>query len=212
MLVTYRLNPAFAVTNLSSSSTSGWRKNPNKQSSECNNSGRSATAKRTLCFSHFTVNKCYNCWEAPFLPAPRPILLFYTGPCQRAPEGWQRPCEFGARISVFPQTEQHSRGDNSKDCKSTPWAVWLTLLWSPSKSCRKLAWVPVVPFTPRKRRSSRARSRFCRSMHKSWIHKQQRFPTVVSCAGLKTTKNRMRLIDNLHSNSGRTTLCRWVYC
>ena len=65
MLVTYRLNPAFAVTNLSSSSTSGWRKKQNKQSSECNNSGRSATAKRILCFSQLTVNKCFTCWEAP---------------------------------------------------------------------------------------------------------------------------------------------------
>ena len=74
MLVTYRLNPAFSVTNLSSSSTSGWRNKQNKQSSECNNSGRSATAIRILCFSQFPVNKGFTCWEAP----PSQILLTFT--------------------------------------------------------------------------------------------------------------------------------------
>lgn len=125
---------------------------------------------------------------------------FHTEHCQWAPEGSRCPCKFNARISMFSQREQHSRTENCQDCKSAPWAVWHTLLWSPSKSCRKLAWVPVVPFTPRKRRSSRARSRFCRSMHKSWIHKQQRFPTVVSWAGLKTTKNTTWLIEDLHKH------------
>lgn len=60
-----------------------------------------------------------------------------------------------------------------------------TLSWSPSKSCKKLACVPVVPFTPRNLNSSRARSRLWRSMQRSWIHRQQRLPTVVSWAGLK---------------------------
>lgn len=59
-----------------------------------------------------------------------------------------------------------------------------TLSWSPWKSCRKLAWVPVVPFTPRKRRSSRARCRLRMSMVRSCSHKHARFPTVVSWAGL----------------------------
>lgn len=36
---------------------------------------------------------------------------FHPGPCQWASEGSQCPCEFDARISMFPQTEQHSRGD-----------------------------------------------------------------------------------------------------
>lgn len=63
-----------------------------------------------------------------------------------------------------------------------------TFWWSPSKSCRKLACVPVVPFTPRKRSSSRTRFKFWRSMQRSWIQRQQRFPTVVSWAGLKGTQ------------------------
>lgn len=45
--------------------------------------------------------------------------------------------------------------------------------------------VPVVPLTPRNRRSSRARSRFLRSLSRSWIHRQARLPTVVSCAGCR---------------------------
>ena len=45
-----------------------------------------------------------------------------------------------------------------------------TFAWSPSKRDRKLAWVPVVPFTPRKPRSSRARLRFRRSQRSSYPH------------------------------------------
>lgn len=60
-----------------------------------------------------------------------------------------------------------------------------TLPWSPWKSCRKLAWVPVVPLTPRKRRSLRARCRFRMSMAKSCSQRHARFPTVVSWAGLR---------------------------
>ncbi len=59
-----------------------------------------------------------------------------------------------------------------------------TFLWSPLKSWRKLAWVPVVPLTPRKRMSSHVRCSALRSSSKSWIHIQARLPTVVSCAGL----------------------------
>ncbi|CAN8003318.1 unnamed protein product, partial [Ixodes hexagonus] len=65
----------------------------------------------------------------------------------------------------------------------TSWSSFCTLPWSPSKSCRKLAWVPVVPLTPRKRSLSRARSRFSKSISRSWTQRQARFPTVVSCAG-----------------------------
>lgn len=88
---------------------------------------------------------------------------------------------------------------NSRDCwhKSINWTHFLkpaisvtilsrssTLSWSPWKSCRKLAWVPVVPFTPRKRRSSRARWRFRMSMARSWSHRHALLPTVVNWAGL----------------------------
>ena len=61
----------------------------------------------------------------------------------------------------------------------------LTLLESPSNSCRKLACVPVVPLTPRNLRSSRARCMFRRSMSSSWIHRHARLPTVVNWAGLE---------------------------
>ena len=50
------------------------------------------------------------------------------------------------------------------------------------------ACVPVVPFTPRKPRSSRARVRLRRSHRKSWIQSVARFPTVVSCAGCMCVK------------------------
>lgn len=121
MLVTYRLNPAFAVTNLSSSSTSGWRKNQNKQSSEWNNTGRSATAKGILCFSQFTDNKCFTCWEA----LPPQILLTFTQGLVSEPRKdrsalvnlMPEPCQ------MFPKRAQHSRGENCQDCKSMPWAV-----------------------------------------------------------------------------------------
>ncbi|CUS13017.1 unnamed protein product [Tuber aestivum] len=53
-----------------------------------------------------------------------------------------------------------------------------TLSWSPLKIARKEACVPVVPFTPRKPRSERARVRLRRSMRRSWIQRQARFPTV----------------------------------
>lgn len=67
ILVTYRLNPAFSVTNLSSSSTSGEGKKQNKRTSELNNSKkkRSATAKVILCSSQFTIHKPHTCWEVP---------------------------------------------------------------------------------------------------------------------------------------------------
>jgi len=60
-----------------------------------------------------------------------------------------------------------------------------TLPESPSKSWRKLAWVPVVPLTPRNLRSVRFLFRFLRSIRRSDTHRQVRLPTVVSCAGLK---------------------------
>ena len=43
----------------------------------------------------------------------------------------------------------------------------LTLSWSPSKRARKDAWVPVVPLTPRKPMSSRARWMLRRSQRSS---------------------------------------------
>ena len=43
-----------------------------------------------------------------------------------------------------------------------------TLSWSPSNSARKLACVPVVPLTPRKPRSSRARLMLRRSQSSSF--------------------------------------------
>lgn len=67
---------------------------------------------------------------------------------------------------------------------STPVIQLHTLSSSPSNRLRKLACVPVVPFTPRNRMFSQAFSRFRRSISKSWIHRHARFPTVVSWAGL----------------------------
>ena len=59
-----------------------------------------------------------------------------------------------------------------------------TLLWSPSNSARKEAWVPVVPLTPLNLRLPRQFCRFLTSMRRSLIHRHALFPTVVSCAGL----------------------------
>jgi hypothetical protein len=61
-----------------------------------------------------------------------------------------------------------------------------TLLPSPWKSAMNEAWVPVVPLTPRKRRSSRTLLSARSSISRSWSHRQARFPTVVSWAGLAT--------------------------
>lgn len=58
-----------------------------------------------------------------------------------------------------------------------------TLSWSPPNMARNEAWVPVVPLTPRKPRSARARVRLRRSQRRSWIQRQARLPTVVSWAG-----------------------------
>ena len=51
--------------------------------------------------------------------------------------------------------------------KGIPCRTWRTLSWSPSNSARKLACVPVVPLTPRKPRSSRARFILRRSQSSS---------------------------------------------
>ena len=59
-----------------------------------------------------------------------------------------------------------------------------TLEWSPLKRVKKLACVPVVPLTPRNRRSPLVRWRLRISITKSLAHKQALFPTVVNCAGL----------------------------
>ena len=60
-----------------------------------------------------------------------------------------------------------------------------TLAWSPSKSVRKLAWVPVVPLTPRQRTVARRCAISARSRTRSCAQRQARLPTVVSCAGWK---------------------------
>lgn len=60
-----------------------------------------------------------------------------------------------------------------------------TFSWSPSNRVRKLAWVPVVPFTPLNLKSSRALVRFLRSIRRSDSQRLALFPTVVSWAGLK---------------------------
>lgn len=60
-----------------------------------------------------------------------------------------------------------------------------TFSWSPSNRVRKLAWVPVVPFTPLNLKSSRALVRFLRSIMRSDSQRLALFPTVVSWAGLK---------------------------
>lgn len=60
-----------------------------------------------------------------------------------------------------------------------------TFSWSPSNRVRKLAWVPVVPFTPLNLKSSQALVRFLRSIRRSDSQRLALFPTVVSWAGLK---------------------------
>ena len=59
----------------------------------------------------------------------------------------------------------------------------LTFSSSPSNSSMKLAWVPVVPLVPRKRRVATWYSRFSMSIISSFIHSVARLPTVVSWAG-----------------------------
>ena len=61
----------------------------------------------------------------------------------------------------------------------------LTLLWLPPKRARKLAWVPVVPFTPRNFKSLQALFRLLKSISRSDSQIEARLPTVVNCAGLK---------------------------
>ena len=71
---------------------------------------------------------------------------------------------------------------------------------SPSKRARKLAWVPVVPLTPRNRRLLRAFSRLRRSISRSWVHRQARLPTVVNWAGLQVTASlTINLVDTADS-------------
>lgn len=201
MLVTYRLNPAFAVTNLSSSSTSGWRK---KQNNQLGMQKLRKVSKKDL--TDFLSLLPTNVTLAGKYPPAKFCSLSHrsssVGPSGIAVPLWMWCLD----LPVPPHRTAFQRGELQR---LQVYALgWLTLLWSPSKSCKKLAWVPVVPFTPRKRRSSRARSRLCRSMHKSWIHKQQRFPTVVSCAGLETTQNRTWLTGNLHNLRMNTVRCR----
>src|SRR3989442_7358314 len=56
---------------------------------------------------------------------------------------------------------------------------------APSNNSRKLACVPVVPFTPRNWNVSSRWSSSSASSRNSCIHSVTRFPTVVSCAGWK---------------------------
>ena len=65
-----------------------------------------------------------------------------------------------------------------------------TFSWSPWKSSRKLACVPVVPFEPRALRLARRCSISARSMTKSYAQRQARLPTVVGWAGCKCVKPR----------------------
>lgn len=66
-----------------------------------------------------------------------------------------------------------------------------TFAWSPSNKAKKEAWVPVVPLTPRKPKSSLARWRLRKSHKSSWIQRVARLPTVVSWAGWKWVKPRV---------------------
>ena len=69
---------------------------------------------------------------------------------------------------------------NVQLCKQNIYVTWII----PWNNWRNEACVPVVPFTPRKRRLSRTVRRAFSSIRRSWIHKQALFPTVVSCAAL----------------------------
>lgn len=59
-----------------------------------------------------------------------------------------------------------------------------TFEWSPLNNWRNDAWVPVVPLTPRNFNCRFTRSKFFKSINRSWIHIHARLPTVVNCAGL----------------------------
>ena len=61
----------------------------------------------------------------------------------------------------------------------------------PLKSCRKEACVPVVPFTPRNLRSSRALRMARSSINRSWSQRVALFPTVVNWAGWRWVKPRV---------------------
>ena len=81
-------------------------------------------------------------------------------------------------------------GDGERRARSPSRAVTRasssrTFAWSPSKSSRKVACVPVVPFTPRKGSVATRWSRSARSSTRSCIQSVARLPTVVSCAGWK---------------------------
>ena len=61
-----------------------------------------------------------------------------------------------------------------------------TLAWSPSKSVRKLACVPVVPLTPRRRRVAEPMVDLLEVEQRGpGATEQARLPTVVSWAGWK---------------------------
>ena len=63
--------------------------------------------------------------------------------------------------------------------------------WSPSKSSRKLAWVPVVPLDPSSFRLPCTYSRSSRSIRNSCSHRVALLPTVVGWAGWKWVKARV---------------------
>ena len=85
-----------------------------------------------------------------------------------------------ARVGLPGDGDRRAR---SPSCAVTRASSSRTFAWSPPKSSRKLACVPVVPFTPRSGSVAMRWSRSARSSTRSCIQSVARLPTVVSCAG-----------------------------
>ena len=122
-----------------------------------------------------------------------------------------RPLNFAA-LAAMPATDaEHLRvelarvrlpADRDRRARSPCVAVTRrsssrTFAWSPSNSSRKLACVPVVPFTPRKGSVAMRCSRSARSSTRSCIHSVARLPTVVELRGLQVRVAERRLVAPL---------------
>lgn len=117
MHVTYRLNPAFAVTNLSSSSTSGWKKKPKQTELRKQQLRKVSNSKKDPLLFIVYCQQMFYLLGSTLSPDS---AHFHTSPCQWAPEGSQCPCVFDTRISAFPQTEQHFKGRTAKTASLYP--------------------------------------------------------------------------------------------
>lgn len=61
---------------------------------------------------------------------------FHTGPCQQAPEGSQRPCEFDARISMSPKENSIPEGKIAKTASLRPGLSDLLYCGPPQRAAR----------------------------------------------------------------------------